>query len=81
MTEIALVKMWGTHIVAQWSSLVNPGCPIPPYITQLTGITDAMVADAPDLFPNSSTPSAPSSGRAPCWPTTSPLTGGLSVQS
>jgi len=47
VTEIALVKMWGTHIVAQWSSLVNPGCPIPPYITQLTGITDAMVADAP----------------------------------
>lgn len=47
VTEIALVRMWGPHIVGQWSSLVNPGCAIPPYITRLTGISNSMVADAP----------------------------------
>lgn len=47
VTEIALVRMWGSHIVAQWSSLVNPGCSIPYYITRLTGIDNKMVADAP----------------------------------
>jgi len=47
VTEIALVQMWGCHIIRQWSSLVNPGCPIPYYITRLTGINDQMVADAP----------------------------------
>jgi DNA polymerase-3 subunit epsilon len=33
--------------VEEWSSLVNPGVPIPPEIRFLTGITDAMVAAAP----------------------------------
>lgn len=33
--------------VEAWSSLVNPGVPIPPFIQSLTGISDAMVADAP----------------------------------
>lgn len=47
ITEIALAQMWGPHVVRTWSSLVNPGCPIPPYITRLTGISDDMVADAP----------------------------------
>ena len=49
VTEIALVRMWGSHIVDRWSSLVNPGCAIPPYITRLTGISDAMVADSPSF--------------------------------
>lgn len=49
ITEIALVRMWGTHIIGQWSSLVNPGCAISPYITRLTGISNAMVADAPSF--------------------------------
>ena len=49
ITEIALVRMWGSHIVAQWSSLVNPGCSIPYYITRLTGIDNDMVADAPSF--------------------------------
>lgn len=49
VTEIALVRMWGTYIIDQWSSLVNPGCAIPPYITRLTGIDDDMVADAPSF--------------------------------
>ena len=54
ITEIALVKLWGTHVVEKWSSLVNPCCPIPPYIVRLIGIDDGMVASAPlfrDLIP------------------------------
>ena len=47
ITEIALVKLWGTHVVEKWSSLVNPCCPIPPYIVRLIGIDDEMVAAAP----------------------------------
>ncbi len=33
--------------VREWSALVNPDAPIPPFIETLTGITNAMVADAP----------------------------------
>jgi DNA polymerase-3 subunit epsilon len=33
--------------VAEWSSLVNPGIPIPPEIAWLTGISDQMVRSAP----------------------------------
>lgn len=33
--------------VSEWASLVNPGCRIPPDIQWLTGISDAMVRDAP----------------------------------
>ena len=33
--------------VSEWSTLVNPGLPIPPEIQALTGITDSMVRDAP----------------------------------
>jgi len=34
-------------VVSEWSTLVNPGENIPPAIQALTGITNAMVADAP----------------------------------
>ena len=51
ITEIALVKLWGTHVADKWSSLVNPCRPIPPYIVRLVGISDEMVAEAP-LFPD-----------------------------
>lgn len=47
--EIGCVKLIDGRIVAEWTSLVNPGRPIPLKITQLTGIGDADVADAPNL--------------------------------
>lgn len=47
ITEIAAVRVQDGCEVARWSTLVNPGTTIPPFIQQLTGIHDAMVADAP----------------------------------
>jgi DNA polymerase-3 subunit epsilon/ATP-dependent DNA helicase DinG len=48
--EVAAVTVKAGRIVDEWSSLVNPGRRIPAFITRLTGITTAMVADAPDVF-------------------------------
>jgi len=45
--EIALVKIENLKITDSYSSLVNPGRLIPYYITQLTGISDDDVFDAP----------------------------------
>jgi DNA polymerase III epsilon subunit-like protein len=45
--EIGAVRFHGARVEAEWSSLVHPGRPLPPYITQLTGITDAMLSGAP----------------------------------
>ncbi|MEP7155028.1 MAG: exonuclease domain-containing protein [Betaproteobacteria bacterium] len=47
ITEIGIVRIEGGEVVEEWSSLVNPQVPIPPEIQALTGITDAMVRNAP----------------------------------
>lgn len=47
ITEIAAVRIENGVETQRWSSLVNPGVSIPPFIQQLTGITDQMVQDAP----------------------------------
>jgi len=47
ITEIAAVRIDNGKETARWSTLVNPGVRIPPFIQSLTGITDAMVEDAP----------------------------------
>src|SRR5579863_4496361 len=47
MTEIAIVRVQDGRIEQTWRSFVNPCAPIPAFITQLTGISEEMVADAP----------------------------------
>ena len=47
ITEIAIFKFDGRRIVDEFTSLVNPECPIPYFITGLTGIDDQMVQKAP----------------------------------
>ena len=47
ITELAVYIHDGAQVVDEYSTLVNPGVRIPPFITQLTGITNDMVADAP----------------------------------
>lgn len=47
ITEIAIIKVHGGKIIDEYSSLVNPGQSIPEYITAITGISNATVADAP----------------------------------
>ena len=50
ITEIAIFLLEDGKIIDEFSSLINPERPIPPFITQLTGITDAMVEDAPKFY-------------------------------
>ncbi len=47
ITEIAIFQFCGEQVVDEFTSLVNPQCPIPFFITGLTGIDDSMVANAP----------------------------------
>jgi DNA polymerase III subunit epsilon len=49
ITEIAAVKVRGGEVLATFQTLINPGCAIPPSITLLTGITEAMVLPAPRI--------------------------------
>lgn len=47
ITEIGLVRVVGDVVIEEWSSLVNPECPIPENIASFTGITNEMVEGAP----------------------------------
>jgi len=49
ITEVAVYLTDGETITGEWSSLVNPGVDIPPFITNLTGIDNDLVADAPSF--------------------------------
>lgn len=47
ITEIAALKVVNGELVDRWSSLIYPECKVPAQITQLTGIRDDMLVDAP----------------------------------
>lgn len=47
--EIAANKYINGQLCDTYQTYINPGCPIKPYITQLTGITNATVASAPTI--------------------------------
>ena len=49
ITEVGAVKLRGGECLGTLQTLVNPGSPIPPSITVLTGITQAMVIPAPTI--------------------------------
>ncbi len=49
VTEIAVIEVADGEVVSEWSTLVNPGTSIPPAIQALTGITNDMVAGAPEF--------------------------------
>ncbi len=49
ITEIGAVRFNGRRVEDEWTTLVNPNRPIPPMITNLTGITNEMVRNAPPI--------------------------------
>lgn len=49
ITEIGAVKLRGGECLGTFQTMVNPGQAIPPTITMLTGITQAMVLPAPRI--------------------------------
>ena len=48
VTEVAIVLLEGGRVVDRFQSLMNAGVRIPAFITQLTGISNAMIASAPE---------------------------------
>ncbi len=49
ITEIGAVKVCGGAVLGEFATLVDPQRSIPPQIVRLTGITTAMVCDAPTI--------------------------------
>ena len=50
ITEIAIFVHNGIQITDSFSSLINPECYIPGFITSLTGIDNEMVSNAPKFY-------------------------------
>ncbi len=50
ITEIAIVLFDGKQIVERYSSLLNPGVRIPAGISEMTGITQEMLEEAPPFY-------------------------------
>ncbi|WP_026776711.1 exonuclease domain-containing protein [Polaribacter sp. Hel_I_88] len=50
ITEISIFVFDGKKILDEYTTLVNPEQDIPPFITNLTGITNAMVRNAPKFY-------------------------------
>ena len=49
ITEIGAVKVRAGEVIGEFATLVDPGGPIAPFVSVLTGITDQMVAQAPRI--------------------------------
>jgi DNA polymerase III epsilon subunit family exonuclease len=49
ITEIGAVKVCGGAVIGTFETFINPRTPISQFITELTGITDQMLADAPSI--------------------------------
>jgi len=49
ITEVGAVKVRGGEVLGEFQTLVRPGESIPAFIQVLTGITDAMVSQAPRI--------------------------------
>src|SRR6185503_8801055 len=49
ITEIAIVVHDTSQVVDTFQTLINPGSPILPFVSRLTGITNEMVRDAPQF--------------------------------
>jgi len=47
ITEISIFRFDGEQVIEEFTSLVDPQCPIPYFITGLTGIDDEMIRNAP----------------------------------
>jgi ATP-dependent DNA helicase DinG len=50
LLEVAALTFRADALLDEFHTLLNPSCDIPPEITRITGITPAMVADAPGVF-------------------------------
>jgi DNA polymerase-3 subunit epsilon len=50
ITEICILVHDGLTVVDKFSTLINPECRIPQFITNLTGITNNMVENAPKFY-------------------------------
>jgi DNA polymerase III subunit epsilon len=49
ITEVGAVKVRAGEVLGELATLVRPGRPIPAAVSAVTGITDAMVRDAPTI--------------------------------
>ena len=49
MIEIGAIRFNGNRIEDEFSTLINPNIQIPSFIQQLTGITNAMIQNSPQL--------------------------------
>ena len=49
ITEIGALKIKGGNVIGEFQTLINPGVPLPPFITVLTGITETMLIPAPSI--------------------------------
>ena len=50
ITEISIFVFDGKKVIDEFTTLVNPERVIPPFITNLTGITNQMVKTAPKFY-------------------------------